>query len=156
MDQPQLLRLCTVCQESQTPTAFNRDVTTRDGLRPECRDCRRKSRKAYKARPGYLSYRTEDHWLRTYGLSSEQIAWLRAKQGNACPGCKEPLQPGRATHVDHCHATGRVRGLLCNGCNSALGSVRDDPKRLRALADYLEMSPAEELGVFIPGMDDGF
>jgi hypothetical protein len=47
--------------------------------------------------------------------------------------------------IDHCHETGRVRGLLCPRCNSSAGSVRDDPDevrrwaaRLGALADYLE------------------
>jgi hypothetical protein len=39
---------------------------------------------------------------------------------------------------DHCHASGRFRGWLCFGCNVALGHVKDDPKTLRALADYLE------------------
>ena len=44
----------------------------------------------------------------------------------------------RALHLDHDHATGKFRGWLCNGCNSALGHVKDDPAVLRKLADYLE------------------
>lgn len=43
-------------------------------------------------------------------------------------------------HIDHCHAEGphAVRGLLCRGCNYAIGHAADDPERLRAMADYLE------------------
>ena len=40
--------------------------------------------------------------------------------------------------IDHCHVSGNPRGLLCRGCNTALGHARDTPERLRALAHYLE------------------
>jgi len=42
----------------------------------------------------------------------------------------------RTAHADHCHKTGKDRELLCHGCNTALGSLRDDPKVCRGLADY--------------------
>ena len=44
----------------------------------------------------------------------------------------------RFLNVDHCHATGKIRGVLCSVCNMAIGNANDDPKRLRKLADYLE------------------
>lgn len=43
-----------------------------------------------------------------------------------------------AAHVDHCHETGRVRGVLCFNCNSAIGKLGDDPDTLRRATAYLE------------------
>lgn len=41
-------------------------------------------------------------------------------------------------HIDHCHKSGKIRGILCSGCNVALGQVQDNPATLRSLANYLE------------------
>lgn len=80
----------------------------------------------------------------TYGMTPEEYeARWRAQDGRcANPGCRapRPMSPPsfkRALLVDHCHATGIVRGLLCGACNSALGLARDDPDRLQGLIDYL-------------------
>jgi hypothetical protein len=59
---------------------------------------------------------------------------MLADQGHACLVCGDP----DPTDVDHCHATNRVRGILCGLCNRALGQAKDSPARLRALAAYLE------------------
>lgn len=69
-----------------------------------------------------------------YGLKSADVTAMLEAQGGLCAVCGEerPLQ------VDHCHATGVVRALLCNLCNSALGYAKEDASRLRALADYAE------------------
>ena len=70
---------------------------------------------------------------------------LLARQGGACAVCHDKnnsettMRRGkRGLHVDHDHKTGQVRGLLCNGCNRALGFTGDRPEVLRAAADYLE------------------
>lgn len=75
-----------------------------------------------------------------YGLTLEEFDELLAQQGGGCAICGSPdpnAQHG-VWHVDHCHKTGRVRGLLCGPCNTGIGQMRDDPARLRAAADYLE------------------
>ena len=77
-----------------------------------------------------------------YGLSLDDFDKLVISQGGVCAICKRSAAEagGRGTvlHVDHCHATGKVRGLLCSPCNTALGFFQDNPERLRVAADYLE------------------
>lgn len=77
--------------------------------------------------------------LKRYGLDHEAFEQMLALQGGVCAICKSPEPGGKGKfHVDHCHSTDRVRGLLCNGCNIALGHMHDDPVRLREAALYLE------------------
>jgi len=76
-------------------------------------------------------------------LSEELYEKLRAAQRGYCANkaCGIKLDYSKkntAPHVDHCHKTQAVRGLLCGMCNLALGMVKDNPNRLRGLADYLE------------------
>ena len=68
------------------------------------------------------------------GVSVEEIQVIRDKQGNACAICNA-LNP---TDLDHCHATGTVRWLLCTHCNRGLGAFRDSPELLKKAADMLE------------------
>ncbi|MBO0732258.1 MAG: endonuclease VII domain-containing protein [Acidimicrobiaceae bacterium] len=77
--------------------------------------------------------------LRKYGLTLEAFTELLSLQGGACAICgTTETHPKNGWAVDHDHTTGRVRGILCHDCNKALGIMRDDPKRLRRAADYLE------------------
>lgn len=67
---------------------------------------------------------------------------MRAAQDDRCALCSEPFAGSgldrAAPQVDHDHATGVVRALLCRACNTALGALRDDPALLRRAADYIE------------------
>lgn len=87
---------------------------------------------------------------RYYGLTGEDYGRMLAEQGGVCLICSRPeirLTPqGEPTplHVDHDHETGKVRSLLCYKCNSALGSMGDDPELLRKAADYIEKHRAKD------------
>lgn len=81
-----------------------------------------------------------------YGLTSEQFDAMLEAQGG-CAACGASETDGKYWHVDHDHSCcatqasscGKcIRGILCHGCNTALGNVHDDPERLRALIRYLE------------------
>ncbi len=76
---------------------------------------------------------------RLYGLTQDDYERMLRAQGGVCAVCKGPqLGRRRRLHVDHDHRTGRVRALLCQNCNVALGCASDDPERLLALAIYAE------------------
>ena len=75
--------------------------------------------------------------LRRYGLTEEEYAALVAAHGDGCAICGSP-DTDRRLSIDHCHRTGRVRGLLCKAHNRGLGFFGDDPDLLRAAADYLQ------------------
>lgn len=78
---------------------------------------------------------------REYGMTEKQWEEMLLSQDNKCAICGCETSGGKGGwHTDHCHITGKVRGLLCQGCNIGLGGFKDNPKSLRAAADYLEMA----------------
>ena len=85
------------------------------------------------------THREEKRLLRKYGLTSKERAVLLASQGGCCATCRTPEEKASRgkLHIDHNHTTGRVRGLLCNGCNYTLGLVKEDPEVLQNLINYL-------------------
>ena len=72
-------------------------------------------------------------------LTEDEYKAMLEAQGGVCAICNEKPKSGRLA-VDHIHGTERVRGLLCNLCNPALGLFKDDPDRLKAAIEYLESS----------------
>lgn len=89
------------------------------------------------------------HIERTYGLSEEDYRALLAWQGGVCFVCRKVPRGNRRLAVDHCHTTGRVRGLLCAndqwGCNRAVLGVVQDLATARRLVAYYEMTPIERM-----------
>lgn len=70
-------------------------------------------------------------------MTLEEFEARLIAQGNACAICRGSISIVNA-HVDHDHSSGAIRDLLCFGCNAGLGNMRDDPKRLRTAAAYLD------------------
>ena len=70
-----------------------------------------------------------------YGVTREQYDQMTA---SGCLICGTLDGGKKGFHVDHCHTTNAVRGVLCHGCNVGLGMFKDDPERLRRAAQYLE------------------
>lgn len=82
--------------------------------------------------------------LKACGLTVEQYDTMRESQDGKCACCATPTfrrtegPKGQVDQVDHCHATGCIRGLLCSNCNTALGLLKEDATRINALMAYLE------------------
>lgn len=70
------------------------------------------------------------------GLPVSEFNRMLVDQGGVCKVCKRPPNDKQLA-VDHCHKTGKVRGLLCTACNFAIGLFQDDPETCEAAAAYL-------------------
>ena len=72
-----------------------------------------------------------------FGLTPEKVEQMIVEQEGLCKTCDAPLVRGKKTHIDHCHQTGVVRGILCQKCNHAIGLMDDNPARAERIAIYL-------------------
>ena len=75
-------------------------------------------------------------WIK-YKLTVEDYQKLLCDQSYVCALCHKPWSSKKNFDVDHCHKTGKVRGLLCQKCNKGLGHFYDDPELLLMAIDYL-------------------
>lgn len=76
--------------------------------------------------------------VQKYGITLVQKEGMFQAQSGKCATCPFAFESVSSAHVDHCHKTGKVRGLLCSSCNLVAGKVQDNPARLRAIALYIE------------------
>lgn len=83
--------------------------------------------------------RIADSKLRSkYGITLAQKEEMFARQIGECATCQFVFKSVSSAHVDHCHTSGKVRGLLCSSCNLIAGKAKDSPTTLRSIADYLQ------------------
>ncbi|WP_371872188.1 endonuclease VII domain-containing protein [Phytohabitans houttuyneae] len=106
-----------------------------------CKPCRNAATRAWaEANPSQWERNQRRSYLRRkYGMTEADYDALLEAQGGLCAICGGPPGDSRGfrPHIDHCHKTGRVRGILCNLCNQGLGGLRDDPEILRSAIAYL-------------------
>jgi hypothetical protein len=91
----------------------------------------------YKKNPEAYKWRVR---LNNYGITKEQFFEILDKQDNKCALCNKPFESlwGNHCHIDHCHETDKVRGLLCMSCNVGLGMLGDTKEKLMKAINYLE------------------
>lgn len=114
----------------------NSHITERYTSSENCVQCASNRNKNYQENGYYRNY----HYTRRYGISLKEYENLLEKQNGVCAICKAPNTDRRRypyLHVDHCHSTGKVRGLLCPVCNKALGLFRDNTKILQRAINYI-------------------
>lgn len=138
---------CSKCGEVKPAADFRRRVENREWLRSRCRACERVDNrdflKTYKWTPKHKRS-SRRATLRKRGITEADYARMLDDQGGVCAICREPqvkrLRHGGESHhlaIDHCHATGLVRGLLCDKCNGGLGLFEDNVQRMEAAIAYL-------------------
>lgn len=143
---------CSRCREVKPLEEFPRDSGKRDGLSTRCKPCnvaeaeawRQANPERYAARmKAWTQNNPEErrrigrrHWLRkAYGITVEHYEALLKAQGGVCAICGGTDPAGRMLAVDHDHATLAIRGLLCFGCNVAVGIYERSREGIEA---YLE------------------
>lgn len=137
---------CTKCGETKPRAEYSKAYQGVHGpvLRPSCKACQAaRARQWFADNPERTSENKRRYSLQRYGLSVEEYDALFAAQNGACAICQKPETASRQGKliqlpVDHCHTSGRVRGLLCLRCNRAIGLLGDDVGLLKAAIDYLE------------------
>lgn len=110
---------CSRCKRSKQLTDFNHARRNRTGYSAQCRRCQAETRHA-----------------RLYQITPDQYRALFDSQGGVCAICGGPGN-SKGLVIDHDHASGVVRGILCGHCNTALGLLEDNPDRLRRAICYL-------------------
>jgi hypothetical protein len=144
-----LLRGCSGCNHIKDHSQFGKAKTVL-GLQRKCRPCMNAYQRAHnRKRSPTPPDRQRRQLLRTrYSISVEQYEAMLEKQGGGCALCgrSDGDRSGRRLHVDHDHSCcpsrdsccGKcIRGLLCQGCNTALGHFDDDTERLQRAMEYL-------------------
>ena len=143
------MKTCTKCKTEKPASDFWPDRRRASGLMARCKTCKTADARDYRAsRPGYYKKvyaksreaTRERHLVRKYGVTLADYDAMLKAQGGKCAICLAPesAQFNGVFHVDHCNTTGKVRGLLCRGCNHMLGVVGDDPLKLLRAITYLK------------------
>lgn len=160
MDTTPATKTCSACGLELPRIAFYKRPSAPDRLRGQCKNCiaikgkdweqrNRHKRKEISRRAAPNQAARKDWLKRVYGLTPAQYESMVLEQGGVCAICNRPEETTlngarRSLAVDHCHATNRVRALLCGHCNKAIGLAREDIGILRAMISYLELHAADE------------
>lgn len=129
------MKTCIRCRENKRLENFATHPTAKDGRRNQCNPCRYKM--ALERDPNYRN--KQKGWnLGRYGITVSEYDQMLKEQNNLCKICKQDFI--KTPHVDHCHETKKIRGLLCSNCNTMLGLAKDSPQILERAIRYLELS----------------
>jgi len=159
---------CSKCLLILELYSYSKDNSKKDGFHTVCKVCQKKTKslrtaeakevrkihynlnkeissnyhKNKNANPEVKYKLKEKHLLKTYDLSLKDLEQLRTDQKFKCAICKkhEDDCSRKTLFVDHNHNTGKIRGLLCSQCNSALGLFYDNIEVIKAAINYLELN----------------
>lgn len=133
---------CIRCGEHKGASEFAPSNHTLDGWAQRCAACRAELEAASDIRRRLRKPTPEKARLKQikykYGVTEAQFLSMMLAQASACGICKTPFVETRGVCVDHCHETGKIRGLLCHPCNTAIGFLKDSPTICRLAAEHLE------------------
>lgn len=144
------MKICSRCKVSKEVSFFGLCSRSRDRLKSACKLCtnemgrvcekkhsaaRRVQRKTYRSlhKDKFKSYRKRANLIYNYGMTVENFNQMSLTQKNRCAVCNQI----KKLVVDHCHTTGKIRGLLCQQCNSGLRYFKDSLYNLTSAYRYI-------------------
>lgn len=138
-------KFCWYCNTTKPVEEFYKNRSRADGLNSKCKDCTKvyvdilysDENKKLKRKSNWDKQRLKDK----YGLSLEDREDLLKRQNYCCLICQthfDGQSKNTKAYIDHCHSTGKVRGLLCNSCNLGLGHFKDNEEFLLSAIQYLK------------------
>jgi hypothetical protein len=134
------MKICTSCKQELDESNFWKNKSTKDGLQSQCKTCWQAVTNRYlqgDTRLKYLRIRRNRHLVNKYGITLEEYEVMLKKQNGVCYICKgKPEDKNMA--VDHCHDTGKVRGILCENCNRGIGMFKHNVTLLKSAINYLQ------------------
>ncbi len=157
---------CIRCNETKLESEFFKEKGRPSGYRGYCKSCCREKKAETRQRKlnGELPPKRKKQetvpfcntpkgvWSRhikaKFGITVDQYNELLDKQNGCCAICgtDQPDSKHGVFSIDHCHSTGKIRGLLCQPCNKGLGLFRDNAESLKAAVAYLQQPGAPLLG----------
>lgn len=150
-------KTCPKCNVLKAFAYYPKNKRNKHGIGTYCLDCAAEGVRARRATPeGAQAHRTaskrwreanlerhaDNNAKRTYGLEHGGYATMLESQGGKCAIC-DTTEPGSRLnrfHIDHCHTSKDIRGLLCELCNRGLGSFKDSPELLDRAANYIRLT----------------
>jgi hypothetical protein len=155
-------RVCADCKVRKSLELFCKDSRREGGRGSYCNECanekarlwREKNLEKHKKSVSQWSKSNQDkrklsriknkskkdeqqYYLKKYSISKDEYLNLLNKQNGVCAICEKINKTGTRLSVDHCHKTGRIRGLLCHTCNLYLGRIEDSIDKVKKMEQYL-------------------
>ena len=119
------MKTCIKCGESKPLSDFHNLAKGKQGKHSYCKEC--------------LTYYVGTRQYRVkYNMTREDRSELIEKQNGQCAICGYFFKSEKHTHIDHCHTTNKIRGILCTHCNVAIGLLKDSTEILENAIKYLK------------------
>ncbi len=124
---------CGKCKINKDPEDFHKNKNRKNQRDWICKKCSKEKNASRKERTREVDY------INSYGITISDYENILNNQGRVCLICKadSPNGKGNHFHIDHCHKTQNIRGLLCHNCNTSLGGFKDSVEVLQSAIKYL-------------------
>ena len=133
-------KTCTKCLKTKPITEFHLRSKSQPYPKSACKECHRERARRYWKEAEYCKETQRDRNLRrSFGITLEDYNRMLKQQEGCCAICKKHhTEFLKNLAVDHCHNSGKIRGLLCMYCNTALGKFNDNTELMEAAVKYIK------------------